>query len=88
MLGILPGITRAAVLELARGQGVEVHEKEIEPSIALAADEAFITNTVRGVVPVHAVGTQSYPAAGPLTAQIARWYWDMVEREAGPRWPQ
>jgi branched-chain amino acid aminotransferase len=86
--GILPGITRAAVLELARGQGVEVREVSIEPDIALAADEAFITNTVRGVVPVHAVGAQMYPARGPLTAQIARWYWDLVEREAGARWPQ
>jgi len=84
--GILPGITRAAVLELARGQGVEVREVSIGPAVALAANEAFITNTVRGVVPVHAIGARAYPAAGPLTAQITGWYWDLVEREAGRRW--
>jgi len=85
--GILPGITRAAVLELARGRGIEVRETAIEPSIALAADEAFITNSVRGVVPVHAIGTRIFQAPGGLTSRIVQWYWELVESEAGPRWP-
>jgi len=84
--GILPGITRAAVLELARADGITVRETSLEPSVALKADEAFITNSVRGVVPVHAIGTRTYPAPGPMTARIDKLYWDLVEREAGPRW--
>jgi branched-chain amino acid aminotransferase len=84
--GILPGITRAAVLELARADGITVRETSLEPSVALEADEAFITNSVRGAVPVHAIGTRTYPAPGPMTARIDKLYWDLVEREAGPRW--
>jgi branched-chain amino acid aminotransferase len=84
--GILPGITRAAVLELAHRHRIAVRETSLEPSIALEADEAFITNSVRGVVPVHAIGTRTYPAPGPVTARMQQLYWDLVEREAGPRW--
>ena len=84
--GILPGITRAAVLELAHAYGVPIQEASIEPAIALASDEAFITNSVRGVVPVHAIGTWTFPVPGPLTARLARWYWELVEREAGASW--
>jgi len=84
--GILPGITRAAVLELAHAHGITVEEASIEPGIALASNEAFITNSVRGVVPVHAIGTRTFPVPGPLTARLARWYWELVEREAGARW--
>ncbi len=84
--GILPGVTRAAVIELARGHGVEVQEISMEPAKARAAAEIFITNSVRGVVPVHALDEQTYASPGAMTAQIAQWYWDLVEREAGPRW--
>jgi branched-chain amino acid aminotransferase len=81
--GILPGITRAAVLELARGRDIAIQETSLEPAVMLEADEAFITNSVRGVVPVHAIGKQAFRAPGPLTAQIAHWYWEMVEQETG-----
>jgi branched-subunit amino acid aminotransferase/4-amino-4-deoxychorismate lyase len=84
--GILPGITRAAVLEIAREHGVAVQEGDIEPAMAAEADEAFITNSVRGIVPVRAIGTRAFTVPGPLTARLAQWYWELVEREAGPRW--
>jgi branched-chain amino acid aminotransferase len=84
--GILPGITRAAVLELARADGITVRETSLEPSVALEADEAFITNSVRGVVPVHAIDTRTYTAPGSMTARVDTLYWNLVEREAGSRW--
>ena len=86
--GILPGITRAAVLELARSHDIAIREAPLEPAVALEADEAFITNSVRGVLPVYAIGTRKLRAPGPVTAQMAQWYWALVEREAGPRWSQ
>jgi len=84
--GILPGITRGAVLEIAREHGVPMHEGDVEPAVVVQAKEAFITNSVRGIVPVRAIGTQAVAAPGPLTARLAQWYWELVEREAGPRW--
>src|SRR5690606_19464027 len=42
---ILPGITRAVVLDLARRLGVAVREADVTPDQAAAADEAFVTST-------------------------------------------
>ena len=38
---ILPGITRASVIELARQKGYIVHEEKVSASFAMDADEAF-----------------------------------------------
>jgi branched-chain amino acid aminotransferase len=50
--GILEGITRRVVLELARELGIPTHVGLIFPSDAYGAAEAFITGTVREIVPV------------------------------------
>ena len=83
--GILPGITRATVLELARAGGIAISETSLEAAVAQEADEAFITNSVRGVVPVHAIGERRFPAPGAVTSQIAQSYWTLVQRETGSR---
>jgi branched-chain amino acid aminotransferase len=59
--GILPGITRAKVLELARAWSVPIELRTFTPAELRAADEAFITASIREVVPIarvdgHAVG--------------------------------
>jgi branched-chain amino acid aminotransferase len=84
--GIFPGITRAAILDLARAQAIVATEALIDPSLLQHADEVFITNTVSGVLPVRAVDALSFVAPGPVTSRLARGYWELVEREAGPRW--
>ncbi len=50
--GILGGITRGIVLELARENGIHVEERMIRPEEIREADEAFITSTTRGIMPV------------------------------------
>jgi 4-amino-4-deoxychorismate lyase len=50
--GILPGITRAFVMELAAGCGIAVREGLYEASELFAADEAFVTNSIQELVPV------------------------------------
>lgn len=50
--GLLPGITRALVLELAAEEGVEARECELVPADLLAAAEAFITATTIEILPV------------------------------------
>jgi branched-subunit amino acid aminotransferase/4-amino-4-deoxychorismate lyase len=51
-LGILPGVTRAALLEVASRQGRRVQEGEFPLERLLGADEAFVTSSVREVMPV------------------------------------
>lgn len=54
-LGILGGIVRGRVLELAEKEGVPVHEKTFSLAELNEADECFYTNSVREIVPVRAV---------------------------------
>lgn len=50
--GILAGITRATVLEAARSIGLPIDEEALFPADLYAADEVFITSSIREVVPV------------------------------------
>src|SRR5262249_33549714 len=49
--GILPGITRAKVLEAAAELGIPVDLARLRPESLFAADEVFITSSIREVVP-------------------------------------
>jgi len=53
--GILAGITREVVIELAAGLGVPCHQKPLHLDTLLGADEAFMTSTTREIVPVRQV---------------------------------
>jgi branched-chain amino acid aminotransferase len=53
--GLLPGITREFVLELAKELGIPGGEARLTPADLDQADEAFITGTTREVTPVVAV---------------------------------
>ena len=55
--GILPGITRNIVLELARARDRVVHEGIYRPEDLMNADECFLTNTAFGILPVSRIET-------------------------------
>ena len=50
--GILPGITRAFVLESCAGLGIPVEERELDAAALGEAEEAFLTNSLQEIVPV------------------------------------
>ncbi len=51
-LGILPGITRRTVLELAQHLGIPCEERALRLTDLLQADEVFITSSIREILPV------------------------------------
>jgi branched-chain amino acid aminotransferase len=53
--GLLAGVTRAFVLELARSLGLHAREETIQEEELASADELFITSTTKEIVPVVAV---------------------------------
>ncbi|RMH02117.1 MAG: 4-amino-4-deoxychorismate lyase [Planctomycetota bacterium] len=53
--GILPGVTRRAVLDGCRRSGIPVEEGVLPLSALTEAEEVFLTNSVIGVIPVRAV---------------------------------
>jgi len=69
---ILPGITRALVLVLAQSMNLVVVEERITEQQLLAADEVFLTSSIKEVLPVSAVGDQSVgrERPGPLTREL------------------
>jgi branched-chain amino acid aminotransferase len=83
--GILPGITRATVLELAVEAGVEAHEESLPPTVLQDAQEAFLTSSLRGIVPLLSVAgrTIGSGAPGPITRSIQQAYARLVREETG-----
>jgi len=74
--GILQGITRATVLDLARGDGAVVEERALEPDELRRADEAFLTSTLKGVLPIRRC--DGWPIhdgrPGPITRRLMELY--------------
>jgi branched-chain amino acid aminotransferase len=70
--GLLPGITRAFVLELCAALGVEATEAVLDEPDLLHADEAFLTSTTREIVPITRVDTARIGAGtpGPVTRRL------------------
>lgn len=63
--GLLPGITRQFVMDLAHDLGVQTDERSFTPDDVYAADEAFITGTTREVTPVVRVGERAIGTGTP-----------------------
>jgi len=70
---LLPGVTREAILQLAAGAGVPACVGPLRSADLAQATEIFVTNSVRGVLPVRSVAGAVALATGPgpVTAQLA-----------------
>jgi branched-chain amino acid aminotransferase len=82
---ILEGITRRSVLELAEDFSIPTKIGEFQAADLRAADEAFITSTAGGLMPVGKVDDHVLGRGGPGTVflQLHEAYWQ--RREAGWR---
>ncbi len=68
---VLPGVTRARAIETAHSLGIELREEPLSLERLIAAGEAFLTGSVRGVEPVHSVGEAELQAPGELASELA-----------------
>jgi len=77
--GCLEGITRKTTLELATELGMPIHVEKVTADQLRQADEAFMTSTAGGIMPINSVddivlgGTEG---PGPLTAKLHDLYWE------------
>ena len=78
--GILEGITREAVMELARKAGITVLETALTRFDVYSADECFFTGTGAEIIPVVQVDGRSIGTGkpGPMTKQIRERYHQLV----------
>ena len=81
--GVLPGITRGVVLELAQSIGLDTHEEILLPRDLAAADEAFLTSSIREIAPIARADGRAMPngAPGPVTARVADALGAVIARE-------
>jgi branched-subunit amino acid aminotransferase/4-amino-4-deoxychorismate lyase len=78
--GVLPGITRAVVLEICQTLGFQTNKRVIKPEALRSADGIFLTQSVQGIVEV--VTFDGEPVSrSPLVEKIHRSYCDMLAKE-------
>lgn len=71
--GILPGVTRAAILALAERQKINVSEDMILPERLARCDGAFLTNSLVGIMPLSRIDDRELPPHR-LTARLKAAY--------------
>lgn len=76
----LDGITRDAVLTMARDSGIEVIEKRITRDEMYCADEAFFTGTAAEITPIRELDNRSIGEGkrGPITEKIQAMFFEVV----------
>ena len=81
--GVLPGITREAVLDMACKLGISTVEREIDLRELLEADEAFITNSLIEIMPLTVINNRPIGTskAGHITAVLMSSYKELVHGE-------
>jgi branched-chain amino acid aminotransferase len=83
-VGILDGVTRGKILALASANGIMCHEVSfMSPHDLRRADEAFLTSSVRGVMPVTRVDGQALGDGKPgaVTQRLVLLYRQLVEAQ-------
>jgi branched-chain amino acid aminotransferase len=77
--GVLEGITRRTVIELAPELGLDVHVGSLSVADLRRAEEIFLTSTAGGVIPVSTLDGMPVGVGrpGPITTQIRNRYWEL-----------
>jgi branched-chain amino acid aminotransferase len=81
--GILDGITRNAVIELARDNDLPVREISLTRHDVYVADECFMTGTAAEIVPVVRVDDRAIGSGqpGPITRELQQRFQELVRSE-------
>ncbi len=83
----LAGITRSNVLRVCREDGITARETTFSLTDVYSAQEAFVTGTFAGVVPVRTVDGRTIGTGerGPMVERLQRLYVDLVDRDVAGR---
>ncbi len=77
----LGGITRGLALEFAREEGIPAIEKDFSLTDVYGADEAFVTGTFAGIVPVREIDGRQLTCRGPMVQRLQQLYAEGFERD-------
>jgi branched-chain amino acid aminotransferase len=79
---VLPGVTRGAVIDVARSLGIDVRASVIDINQLLEADEVFITNSIMLIMPVCRIERKAIgdDKPGPVTIRLSQGLREMIEQ--------
>ena len=77
--GILEGLTRDSVIQIARDLGYTVLERSLVRSDLYAADEVFFTGSAAEVTPICSVDNRRIGSPGPITKELQSRFFDVVK---------
>lgn len=85
-MSILPGITRDAIIQLARDRGYSVEEKQIPREALYISDELFFTGTAAEITPIRSVDKYTIGSGkrGPITEELQDAFFDIIHRGNDP----
>jgi branched-chain amino acid aminotransferase len=80
--GVLPGITREAVLEIAQSSNIKTMERQVKLKELIEAEEAFVTNSILELMPLtwfdgKPIGTGK---PGQLTKDLLAAYRKLIDK--------
>jgi branched-chain amino acid aminotransferase len=87
----IPGITRGNMLRLCRDNDIPAFEKTFSLYDVYGADEAFITGTFAGLIPVrvidgrpvrHPLSTEEWKGPGPISRKLSALYKELCRKDA------
>jgi branched-chain amino acid aminotransferase len=87
----IPGITRGNMIRLCRENGIPVFEKQFSLYDVYGADEAFVTGTFAGLIPVriidgrpvrHPLSQADWSGPGPISLRLSKLYKELCHRDA------
>lgn len=83
---VLPGIVRAAILEIAAGEGLEVSEAPLTINDLLDAEEVLLTNIIMQVMPVVRVERRDIGGGcvGPMAKRMLAAFRELIRKECPP----
>src|SRR5688500_12456155 len=84
---ILPGITRASVITIARDLGFKIREEMLPRELLYIADEAFFAGTAVEITPIRSVDKIAIGNGrrGPITEAIQQAFFDVINGERPDR---
>jgi para-aminobenzoate synthetase / 4-amino-4-deoxychorismate lyase len=87
---LLPGTTRAAVLELAAEERIDAREEPFLLTDFLSAEETFLTGSIRGIEAALELDGNALPGSGPVSRRLAdalRRRWALPDAADDPATP-
>ena len=75
------GITRQKIIDICKVNKIKVFEKNFKLKDVLNADEAFVTGTFAGIVPVNKINNKKFKInRDNLTYKLSNFYLDLINK--------